>query len=80
MTDQPKQALPRIAVLELRAARNGFVVSAISAWPERDRVAGYATYVVESKEPDAVAAVVAAILGQVEFGDDAFIPPARTLP
>ncbi len=75
-----------INVIEVRKAKNGFVVSAWMRDPHsfRDdasgRVRGFATYVVQSHDPEEVGKAVAQALAEYAITSDVAIPPARELP
>ena len=72
-----------INVIEVRKARNGYVVS---AFMDRGRhngdsnCTGYATYVVESDDPLAVGKAVEQAIRDHAITLDVVIPPARALP
>lgn len=71
-----------INVIEVRKAKNGYVVS---AWCERrydDNVGprGYATYVVQSDDPTDVGKAVEQAIRDHAITEDVIIPPARKLP
>lgn len=71
-----------INVIEVRRAKNGYVVSAFMS----DRMfgpaacAGYATYVIESESPAEVGRVVAKAIEDHAITSDVIIPPAREVP
>lgn len=71
-----------INVIEIRKAANGYVVSAwmSSPWTQAQAARGYATYVVESDDPEAVGRAVALAIQRHAITLDVPIAPARELP
>lgn len=73
-----------IDVIEVRKARNGYVLCAFmvpyGANRDKHMISGYATYVVEGNDPESVGKAVAAALREYPITTETAIPPARTLP
>lgn len=70
-----------INVIEIRRAKNGYVISAwmSSVYNDRSMPRGYATYVC-GEEPEAVAKTVEQAIRDHAITTDVLIPPARELP
>lgn len=73
-----------IDVIEVRKARNGYVLSAYmrpwGAKREPHMLYGYATYVVASEDPAAVGQAVERALRDFPISNEVPIPPSRELP
>jgi hypothetical protein len=77
------QATEHVNVIEVRKAKNGYVVSAWMNNPyNRDNCMprGYATYVVQSDDPLEVGKAVEQAIRDHAITLDVVIPPARELP
>lgn len=73
-----------IDVIEIRKAKNGYVLCAFMRPWGRNReprsVYGFATYVVENDEPAAVGRTLERVLREYPITLETPIPPARELP
>lgn len=85
MMAQSKPGDP-INVIEIRRAKNGWVISALMTDPMSNfgspaaRAFGYATYVVESDNPIKVGEAIAQAIADHKISFMSPIPPARELP
>lgn len=71
-----------VGVIEIRKAKNGYVVSAITnrCFDDNHGPRGYATYVVESDNPEDVGRAVAKAIQDFTITEDVPVLPARGLP
>lgn len=71
-----------IDVIEIRKAKNGYVVSAFMErkYQRESLCQGYATYVVQSDDPVEVGKAVERAIREHAITLDVVIPPARQLP
>lgn len=73
-----------IDVIEIRKARNGYVLCAFMRPLGMNRdphmIHGFATYVVQSDDPEAVGETLKRVLADYPITSEVPIPPARELP
>ncbi len=72
-----------VNVIEVRACKNGFVVTAFYERgydTDTPRPRGYESRVVDSHDPDKLAAMVAQVVREHPLSPNVFIAPVRKLP
>lgn len=72
-----------INVIEVRKAKNGYVVSAFmdrGRYADKNDACGYATYVVQSDDPHEIGKAVEQAIRDYAITLEVVIPPARALP